>query len=300
MAEATHFSSPPAPGPLKQRISTAAAQVLAFALALVITVADYLTDPYLAFATFYLIPVAIMAWYSTRARALAFSVLVTVAGIVARSMDPGAVTLVIIIANGLLRQVMFFFAVLLVEAERSARSHVAKLSTTDPLTGMLNRRAFTDLGRDHLLQAARRGAPVTLVYTDLDNLKDRNDAQGHEAGDRMLTGFADAMVATFRETDLVTRIGGDEFCCLLTDTDEAEAEAILTRFEAVVSQIGPEPTRASIGAVTTVPTTGTSLTELIHEADVLMYEAKLAGKGQRRTKTLPRREPPFDRRSDPN
>ncbi|HET8930571.1 MAG TPA: GGDEF domain-containing protein [Acidimicrobiales bacterium] len=298
MAEATHSSSPPAPGPLSRRISKAAAQVLALLLVVVITTADYLTDPYLAFSTFYLIPVAIMAWYSTRVRALIFSVLVTVAGIGARALDPGEIRLSIIVTNGLLRQALFVFAVLLVEAERTARNHVAKLSTTDPLTGMLNRRAFTELGRDHLLQAARRGTPVTLVYTDLDDLKTRNDEQGHEAGDRMITGFADAMIATFRETDLVTRIGGDEFCCLLADTDEAEADAVLTRFESVLSQVGPQPAHASMGAVTTVPTTRTSISDLIHEADVLMYEAKLAGKGQHRTRTLHRPEADLDAGTD--
>lgn len=279
-------STTPVPGPLTARIRERSAQLTACVLAIVITVADYLTGPYLAFATFYLVPVAIMAWYASRVWALGFAVAVTVAGIVARALNPGVVSAAIVVVNGLLHFVLFVFAILLIEAERSARARVARLSTTDPLTGMLNRRAFADLGQDRLAQAARSGLPVTLVYTDLDDLKTRNDEHGHEAGDRMITTFADAMAGTFRETDLVTRIGGDEFCCLLADTDQVAAEVALARLQAVVALIGPEPVCASMGAVTVVPTADTAITDLIHEADALMYEAKLAGGGQHRTRTL--------------
>jgi diguanylate cyclase (GGDEF)-like protein len=287
MTTPSHHTSPPGPGALDRRVHRGFAELSAVALAVVVTVADYFTDPYLAFSTFYLIPVAIMAWYSTRVRALGFCVVVTTAGIVARALDPGAVTLVVIVSNGLLRVVMFVFVVLLVEAERIARDRIARLSTIDPLTGMLNRRAFMAHGSERLAQAARRGSEVTLVYTDLDDLKSRNDAFGHESGDRMITDFVAAMTATFRETDLVTRIGGDEFCCLLVDTGEREANIVLDRFETIMARIGPDRVRASMGAVTTVATAATSLDDLVRAADALMYEAKLAGKGQRRTATIP-------------
>ena len=297
MAAPRHFPSSVVPGSPAHRDAAPVAQIVALVFAVVITIADYLTDPYLAFATFYLIPVAIMAWFAPRSRALAFGVLVSLASVMVRSLKPGAVSRVIEMANGVLRLVLFVFAVLLIEAERSARTRVAKLSTTDPLTGTLNRRAFAELGRDRLLEAARRGAPVTLVYFDLDDLKSRNDRFGHDAGDHMITAFADTMRHTFRAIDLVTRIGGDEFCCLLTDTDEDEAKAALTRFGAVVSQTGPVPMSASMGAVTIVPTAETKITDLIHEADVLMYQAKLSGRGQCRTRTLS--PPPTGRASRP-
>ncbi len=290
MADQTAFPSPATPGDPGRHAAIWLPTVIAVVLAVLITVADYLTDPYLTFATFYLVPVAIMAWYATVLRALVFCGVVTAASVLARASNPGQVRPVIVVTNGLLRLALFVFAVLLVQAERTARTRVAKLSTTDPLTGTLNRRAFVDLGADRLLQAARRASPVTLVYLDLDDLKRRNDRFGHEAGDRMITTFADAMRATFRATDLVTRIGGDEFCCLLGDTDENEAIAVLTRFEAVVSQIGPEPMSASMGAVTIVPTARTSIADLIHQADLVMYEAKLAGKGQLMTRSLPTRD----------
>ncbi len=285
MAETSRFPSSAVPGSPAHRDAAPAAQALALALAVVITTADYLTNPYLAFATFYLIPVAMIAWYAPRVRALAFAVAVTIASVVVRLLNPGVVDPEIEVANGVLRLVLFVFAVLLIEAERTARERVAKLSTTDPLTGTLNRRAFTDLSRDRLLQAARRGAPVTLVYFDLDDLKSRNDQFGHDAGDQMITTFADALSVAFRSTDLVTRIGGDEFCCLLTDTDEDEANVVLSRFESVVAQIGTMPMSVSTGAVSIVPTAETSITDLIREADMLMYRAKLAGKGQHRTAT---------------
>ena len=297
MAEPSRFPPPAVPGSPGHRDAARGVQIIALVLAAVITIADYLTGPYLAFATFYLVPVAIMAWYAPRVRALVFSVLVTLASVVVRSLNPGVVGSAIELANGVLRLVLFVFAVLLIEAEHSARVRVLKLSTTDALTGTLNRRAFTELGRDRLLHAARRGTPVTLVYLDLDDLKSRNDRFGHDAGDGMITAFADAMKRTFRAIDLVTRIGGDEFCCLLTDTDEDEAQTVLARFGEVVSQVEPVPMSASIGAVTIVPTAETTIADLIHEADVLMYQAKLAGKGQHRTRTLA--PPPSDRTPRP-
>lgn len=287
MSTSHQGSSLTGPGSVEGRVPTKVAEACSVAFAILITVADRLTDPYLSFAAFYLIPVAVMAWYSTRVRALVFTLLITSASIVTRALDPGEISQVVNVVNGLLRVVMFVFVVLLVEAERTARERIARLSTLDPLTGVLNRRAFMYLGTDRLHQAARRSAPVALVYIDLDDLKVRNDEFGHESGDRMIIDFADAMIATFRTTDLVTRIGGDEFCCLLDDTDQEEAEAVLSRFEAVLTQIGPEPLRASMGAVATIPTATTSIDALIRAADALMYEAKLSGKGRHRTSTIP-------------
>lgn len=293
MVRFDHFPAPRLPRPHTDPGENSAAQLIAVALAAVLTVADYLTDPYLAFSTFYLVPVVVMAWYATRLRAIAFCVLVATGGVVARILDPESVRPGINIANGVLRLIMFVFAVLLVEAECRARLRVLLLSTTDSLTGMLNRRAFEDLGRDRLALAAREQSPVTLVYIDLDDLKSRNDEYGHDAGDRLIVSFAEAMTDTFRTSDLLTRMGGDEFCCLLSNTDEDQAVAGLERFTAALARIRPHPVQASMGAVTTVPRPDTRIMDLIHEADALMYTAKLTGKGQHRTRTI---DPPDLRR----
>ena len=91
-----------------------------------------------------------------------------------------------------------------------------ELSTTDPLTGLLNRRAFYDLAAQSACEQSSGGdEPLSLVYADLDDLKVRNDRAGHEAGDALLLTFADCLRTTFRDSDLLARMGGDEFCCLL-------------------------------------------------------------------------------------
>jgi len=128
------------------------------------------------------------------------------------------------------------------------RSQIARLSISqfvaeddrDSLTPLLNRRAFLrELGRIRTF-AQRYGSPASLVYFDLDDLKGVNDRLGHAAGDAALKAVAERLLAQVRESDIVGRMGGDEFAVILAQADQATAEA---KAEALARAIEAEPLR---------------------------------------------------------
>jgi diguanylate cyclase (GGDEF)-like protein len=96
-------------------------------------------------------------------------------------------------------------------------------ATTDPLTGLLNRRGFEHLANFAITSAHRRAEPLTLGWLDLDKFKQINDRYGHVEGDIALREMARLLVKTFRDSDLMVRHGGDEFGILFSDTDESGA-----------------------------------------------------------------------------
>ena len=159
------------------------------------------------------------------------------------------------------------------------------LSRTDELTGLLNRRAFTDeLGRRYAL-AGRTGRPAALLYTDLDNFKLVNDVHGHQRGDAALGAWATVLTQRTRVADMVARLGGDEFAVWLEDTGENGAitkAAELLAASACLEEFSGDaerPLRVSIGVAAFDPAIGESLDDLITRADAAMYGAKRGGKG---------------------
>ncbi len=105
----------------------------------------------------------------------------------------------------------------------------------DDLTGLRNRGGFLRSAEDQLKLARRRGTPLVLLFVDVDGLKEVNDTLGHAAGDRLLESAADLLSRTFRETDLVARVGGDEFCVLLT-SDASEAWLAIRRLLGAIDE----------------------------------------------------------------
>jgi diguanylate cyclase (GGDEF)-like protein len=106
---------------------------------------------------------------------------------------------------------------------------LGRLSTTDPLTGLANRRRLRGAFADELNRAARYETPVSLLLVDLDRLKDINDRHGHADGDRALQLVAEALRRSCRATDLAARYGGDEFIVLAVNTPATEARVLALR-----------------------------------------------------------------------
>ncbi len=160
-----------------------------------------------------------------------------------------------------------------------------RLSRTDPLTGLLNRRAFFEEMEKRLAGAKRRRRTGALVYLDLDNFKQVNDKLGHQEGDAVLRRVAEMLAANARTGDLVVRLGGDEFALWLDGSDAAGAEAkareLLKKAGALEKySAGPDhPLGLSIGVAPFRPGGGGRLEELIARADDAMYRVKRAGKG---------------------
>jgi diguanylate cyclase (GGDEF)-like protein len=153
------------------------------------------------------------------------------------------------------------------------------LAATDELTQISNRRGLFVLARNILARCDRSGSPCTVLLFDLDQFKRINDELGHEEGDRVLTEFARCLLLTVRDADAVGRLGGDEFCALLPDTDDSTLGTVLARLEGKVAaaNAGRPATAAirySVGAVVREPRSGLGLDEVLAIADERMYEAK--------------------------
>ena len=152
----------------------------------------------------------------------------------------------------------------------------------DPLTGLLNHRAFQERLAEELRRAERAGHPVSVVALDLDDFKAINGALGHAIGDEALRTMADAIRDELRAGDVCGRVGGDEFMLALVDTEVATAELIVDRVRARVAQerLGTgQPLTVSAGIVS-YPRHGTAQDRLLHLADGAMYWAKSNGKAR--------------------
>lgn len=168
----------------------------------------------------------------------------------------------------------------------AAHDRLEELSSTDALTGLLNRRSFMDGLARRFERTATGNGGGALVYCDLDNFKQVNDTHGHERGDAALRELAAILTGSTRGEDLVARLGGDEFALWLEGTDETAARAralhLLDRARALLPYSGApdRPLGLSLGIAVTRPGSGETLAALMARADGAMYDAKREGKGR--------------------
>jgi diguanylate cyclase (GGDEF)-like protein len=160
-----------------------------------------------------------------------------------------------------------------------------KQSLQDYLTGITNRRGFFLLAQQQIKLAKRMKRPVLLVVADLDGMKKINDTLGHEAGDRALIETAGILRNTFRDSDIIGRIGGDEFAVCIMEDDTSTAEVITKRLEknirmANTSRTAPYELSLSAGIARFDPDSGYSFEQMLAQADALMYEKKRAKQQQ--------------------
>ncbi len=162
---------------------------------------------------------------------------------------------------------------------------IVKLSRTDSLTGLFNRRAFFEEIARRFQRLSRERRPAALIYVDLDNFKWVNDVHGHAAGDQALLAVREILLQHTRPTDLVARLGGDEFAVWLEGAEEriavqrctelVEAGRRLIRY----SGADDKPLHMSLGVAVHDGGDGECLEDLIARADKAMYEVKRDGKG---------------------
>lgn len=171
-------------------------------------------------------------------------------------------------------------------ALEQAYLEISKLSITDPLTGLLNRRGFFEKGQVQLEAASAAGQQCLLAFVDLDGLKDVNDAHGHLVGDEMLVEVADALRTVLRADDVLARLGGDEFCALVTQPVgspvDLPARLVARLDERNLEQSLPYRLAASIGTALSTELEVPQLDELILLADQRMYTHKRARGAARR------------------
>lgn len=163
---------------------------------------------------------------------------------------------------------------------KKMEEELRKLSLTDELTGLYNRRGFITLATQQIKIANRLKRELLLISTDLDDLKVINDTMGHNEGDLALIDVATILQETFRSSDIIARIGGDEFVALqIKNLDESDLSASIDRLQETLAkhnlQSGkPYTLSLSLGSVLYNPTDARTLEQLLAEADAKMYEQK--------------------------
>jgi diguanylate cyclase (GGDEF)-like protein len=254
-------------------------------LAALLTVAligwlDFASGIYLSFSLIYLVPVGIVASVCGRDRAIVVAVVATLVGLIGDLSQDAAGFLPF--WNAVMRLGVFAVVAVVLAKLRDAHERERLLARTDPLTGAANFRWFEEAARHELYVAHRYGGPLTLAYVDLDGFKAVNDASGHAVGDEVLKTFVATLVECLRPTDLVARVGGDEFVVLFPRTDETQARAALDRArEALGRAPGMRHVGFSAGIVELHDAVG-SVDDLMGVADAKMY----ADKAERRRPVL--------------
>lgn len=185
-----------------------------------------------------------------------------------------------------------------IEERLRAEAEVRQLSLTDELTGLNNRRGFFVLAEQQLKIAQHTQTPYSLLFADLDGLKQINDSLGHEIGDRVIVDAAQILKQTFQDSDIIARLGGDEFVVLILASFD-NSDKFRIRLQANIdcfNQTGALPNvqacqtldlilqypnekrsyqvSMSVGIQSCTPTDGISLEQLLIQADKLMYEQK--------------------------
>jgi diguanylate cyclase (GGDEF)-like protein len=265
------------PGP-RERPALVASSLLVIVL---IGFAHYLSGPRFEFYIFFLLPVLVVSWYAgptagflTALFALADWVLMD------WLMADGKLDTVAVVFNDLARLSVFLVVSGLAAGLRAVLRREAASARVDSLTQLANRRLFYEEGRLEIGRARRSREPLTAVFIDLDGFKDVNDRLGHQAGDELLRAVAKTLREHTRSSDVVGRLGGDEFGILLPGmAGEAAIASVSTLRQRLLECMEAHrwPVTFSIG-VATFDVPPDDIDALLARADALMYAVKHGGK----------------------
>jgi diguanylate cyclase (GGDEF)-like protein/PAS domain S-box-containing protein len=183
------------------------------------------------------------------------------------------------------RPLHFIFQVQDITERKRAEVAIQTLSLADELTGLYNRRGFLAFCKQHLKTIRRTNKGIVMVYADLDGLKGINDSFGHTEGDRALMKAAELLKETFRSSDVLGRLGGDEFTILAAVDPDGGREKLLARLQEKFDnynalRVSPYDLSISVGVAQLDSEAGESMEDLMAAADAAMYENK-RGKANR-------------------
>jgi diguanylate cyclase (GGDEF)-like protein/PAS domain S-box-containing protein len=174
-----------------------------------------------------------------------------------------------------------------VTEQKELERTLEKLSRTDPLTGLLNRRSFEEISAQEYSRFTRQGDEYSLLMLDVDHFKSVNDNYGHNIGDLVLKMLAEGCVANLRAHDVVARWGGEEFCVLLPCTDRDTAVRIAEKLRQAISTHALKVNSSEVAVTVSIGVSEVRASDLHHaevleRADVALYDAKQSGRNRMR------------------
>jgi diguanylate cyclase (GGDEF)-like protein len=255
---------------------------ISYLMILLIFPLDVITGSKVTLRLIYVFPLTLIALHCSRQGfvigALVLSIAVQVLTLMTFSDDSFDTKIFLFV-------IIFLSDCILVLVARFARFNIieaTRLSTTDPLTRLSNRRALEEAIQAESIRQKRYGGVFSLVLIDLDGFKGVNDTMGHQAGDKALILMADVLITHTRKSDMVFRIGGDEFVILMPNTEVDDCERICTGLCKLIADSMRNSSyqiTASIG-YTTIDHPPALSVDVLTIADKAMYQAKAGGKSR--------------------
>jgi diguanylate cyclase (GGDEF)-like protein len=251
---------------------------------ILIGVGDYFASPtLLEFSVFFVLPVSFFTWFLGGKTGALISILSSAIILgVNRNSPVHEIKHHIAYWNSLVWLTFFLLLTFLIARLKALHIQEKELARVDDLTKVATRVAFYEFAEAEINRAKRFKLPTTLAYVDLDSFKEVNDRRGHATGDKVLITVAHIMKRSLRHTDMVARMGGDEFALILTSTGQDAARNVLQKLLAVLTRnmrLHRWPVTFSVGAVTFL-SPPESVHEMIERADQLMYSVKQSGKNR--------------------
>jgi diguanylate cyclase (GGDEF)-like protein len=270
-------------------VSKVGLYIAVIAMVALVSIFDWLLGPQYSFSIFYLVLVAFISWQLGWGAGFAISVLSAFAWIVADYLVGSRYSSVLVpIWNMGVRLSIFLFINQLLTRLKFQLSREHNAARMDALTGVSNVRHFYESAANEVARSARYNHPLSIIYLDIDNFKNINDLKGHPAGDRVLRELARELRENVRKSDIVARVGGDEFVLLFPESNLCSEDSAIKKVVGLLHNVARNTgyhITFSLG-VACFLRSPISVEELIKEADDLMYCAKRSGKNRVEKKVI--------------
>ncbi len=251
--------------------------IVGILLLLTVAFLDFETGTELSFSIFYLIPIFLFTWMVNGNIGIAIACISSGLWLFIEVISaPQYSSSFIYFWNAIIRLGFFLLPVLLIRSLEQEKKH----ARTDFLTDALNTRSFHDVAQRELDRSIRYQRPFTVAFIDIDNFKTINDTFGHTFGDKVLRAISHNIQRNIRKTDIIARVGGDEFAILLPEVDSDTARAAISKMQQKMMEemiTNKWPVTFSIGVIT-LNAPQFTVDEIIGMADKMMYSVKNHGK----------------------